>query len=239
MSGPVLGLIPARGGSKGIPRKNIQSLGGRPLLAFTVEAARGAKSLDRVIVSTDDEQIAAVASAASAEVPFLRPAEYARDDSSSMIVIHHALAWLAAHEGYRPEAVALLSPTCPFRSASHIDAVVHLLWVSGFDSAVTARQVENHPYSIFTRTEDGRMVPLLKIDNPPLRRQDLPPYLTYSQAVIVSRTTYLETSPSTASVVNYSSVGGVEVDWETAFDIDTPLDLEIAAMMMRRRQATG
>ena len=109
----VLGLIPARGGSKGVLRKNIRPLCKRPLIDYTVKVALEAGSLDRIIVSTDDVEIAKVVERGGAQVPFLRPAEYATDTSSTISVIHHALDWLKKHEAYSPDAVALLSPTCP------------------------------------------------------------------------------------------------------------------------------
>ena len=103
-----LAVIPARGGSKQVPRKNLKLLGGKPLIQWSIEAAQAASELDRCIVSTDDEEIAAVARALGAEVPFLRPAEYAQDTTPDLPVFQHALAWLAEHEGYRPAMVVHL-----------------------------------------------------------------------------------------------------------------------------------
>ncbi|HQC21081.1 MAG TPA: acylneuraminate cytidylyltransferase family protein, partial [Anaerolineaceae bacterium] len=111
----VLALIPARGGSKGIPRKNIRDFGGAPLIAWSIAAALRAETVTRVIVSTDDEEIAAVAREWGAETPFLRPAELAQDDTTDYPVFRHALDWLAAHENYRPEVVVQLRPTSPVR----------------------------------------------------------------------------------------------------------------------------
>jgi N-acylneuraminate cytidylyltransferase len=122
-----LGLIPARGGSKGIARKNLTCLAGRPLIAHTIESAKKASSLDRVIVSTDDEEIAAVARSFGAEVPFMRPAELAEDATPDLPVFVHALEWLQQHEGYTPAFVAHLRPTSPLRTAQHIDEAVSLL----------------------------------------------------------------------------------------------------------------
>src|SRR4051794_40245817 len=110
----VAALIPARGGSKSIPRKNIASVGGKPLIAWTIEAALGSKLLDRVYVSTDDEEIASVSRACGSEVPFMRPAELASDEAGSLGVALHALDWMAAHGG-EPDYLLLLQPTSPLR----------------------------------------------------------------------------------------------------------------------------
>lgn len=231
----VLGLIPARGGSKGILGKNIQPLGGRPLIVHTIAAARAAASLDRVIVSTDDTQIASVARQAGADVPFLRPAEYASDTASSLSVVLHALAWLGMHEGYRPDAVALLSPTCPLRTAAQIDETVQALWTSGQDSAMTVHEVRDHPYFIYRQAPDGTLNDLLDVAERPLRRQDLPPFYAPNQAVIASRTGYLKVIGDPQPVFNPASLVGVPIDFAAGYDIDTPADLAVAEALLRER----
>ncbi len=123
----VLALIPARGGSKGIPRKNIRSFAGWPLIAWSIAAAQQSKYVTRIIVSTDDEEIAAVAREHGAETPFLRPAEFAQDKSTDLPVFEHALNWLAEHEGYHPEVVVQLRPTSPVRPCGLIDDAIQIL----------------------------------------------------------------------------------------------------------------
>lgn len=123
----VLAIIPARGGSKGLPRKNIRSLAGHPLIAYSLAAGLQADSVTRTIVSTDDEEIAAVARKYGAEVPFLRPPEYAQDNSLDLPAFQHALHWLAEHESYRPDVVVQLRPTSPIRPPSLVDDAVRLL----------------------------------------------------------------------------------------------------------------
>ena len=118
----VLALIPARGGSKSIPRKNIRSFAGYPLIAYSIAAGRMAETVTRVVVSTDDEEIATVARQYGAEVPFLRPAAFSQDEIPDLPVFRHALEWLAEQEGYRPEIVVQLRPTSPLRRAWHIPA---------------------------------------------------------------------------------------------------------------------
>lgn len=123
----VLAIIPARGGSKGIPRKNIKSFAGHPLIAYSIAAGLQAERVTRVIVSTDDEEIAAVARSCGAETPFLRPAEFAQDQTLDLPVFQHALRWLAEQEGYRPDVVVQLRPTSPIRPRSIVDEAVNLL----------------------------------------------------------------------------------------------------------------
>src|SRR3989338_1201278 len=120
----ILGIIPARGGSKSIPRKNIKPLGGKPLIAWTIDAAEQAAVFDRIILTTDDEKIAAVGKQRGIEVPFLRPKELAEDATPTLPVLQHAVQWLKEHEQYEPDAIMLLQPTAPFRQASHIQEAV-------------------------------------------------------------------------------------------------------------------
>jgi CMP-N-acetylneuraminic acid synthetase len=240
MSGPafaVLALIPARGGSKGIPRKNIRLLGGRPLLAWSVDAARAARHVARVVVSTDDEEIAAVAREAGAEVPFRRPAEYATDTAPSIAPVHHALQWFAAHENWRPDAVALLPPTSPLRRAEDIDAAVDLLHSAGAVSVIAVVAARHHPFYAFRRGIDGRLSYFMDVPARPQRRQDLPPAFAASQAILVSRTEYFERCGPAAWAADETSVAGLPVGEETAFDIDTPQDFAHAEAMLRRRLA--
>jgi N-acylneuraminate cytidylyltransferase len=123
----ILALIPARGGSKGIPRKNIRPFSGFPLIAWSIAAARQSEMVTRVIVSTDDEEIAAVARACGAETPFLRPAKFAQDKTTDLPVFKHALEWLAENEGYRPDVVVQLRPTSPIRPKGCVDDAVRIL----------------------------------------------------------------------------------------------------------------
>lgn len=137
----VLGLIPARSGSKGVPGKNTRLLGGKPLLAYTIESAAQARTMTRTIVSTDSPAIAALARRWGAEAPFRRPAAYAQDDSPMVDVIRHALRWLRTHEGHEPAIVVLLQPTTPFRTAAQIDTAVRLLRRRRVDAVVSVSRV--------------------------------------------------------------------------------------------------
>lgn len=174
----VLSLIPARGGSKSIPRKNIRLFAGHPLIAYSIAAGLASGRISRVIVSTDDEEIAATARQYGAETPFLRPKELAKDDTPDLPVFQHALNWLREHEGYQPEIVVQLRPTSPFRSVRHIDtAVQRLLEQPKADSVRTVCTPFQNPFKMWRVGEDGYMRPLMQINHPEpynLPRQSLP-----------------------------------------------------------------
>ncbi len=156
----MLALIPARGGSKSIPRKNIRPFAGHPLIAYSIAAGLAAELVTRVIVSTDDEEIAAVARRYGAEAPFLRPAELAQDHTPDLPVFQHALEWLAEHEGYQPEIVVQLRPTSPFRRVAHIDqAMYRLLEQPEADSVRTVCVPFQNPFKMWRIGPDGLMQP--------------------------------------------------------------------------------
>jgi CMP-N,N'-diacetyllegionaminic acid synthase len=137
-------IIPARGGSKSIPRKNLRVVAGKPLIVWSIEQALAAKLLHRVVVSTDDAEIADIARHAGAEVPFMRPAELATDTAPTEPVLLHALDWLEKYDAYRPEGVLLLQPTCPVRKAGTLDRALRLFDDQKADSLVGAREI--HPF---------------------------------------------------------------------------------------------
>ena len=178
----VLALIPARGGSKGIPRKNIRNFAGYPLIAWSIAAAKQAASVTRVLVSTDDEEIAAVARQFGAETPFLRPAEFAQDHTTDLPVFVHALKWLDEHEGYKPDVAVQLRPTSPIRPRGLVDKAVEILLSHpDADSVRGVVSAGQNPHKMW-RLPDGENAPmknLLDVDgidepyNAP--RQILPP----------------------------------------------------------------
>lgn len=174
----VLAIIPARGGSKGIPRKNIKYLGGHPLIAYSIAAGLNSKLVTRTILSTDDEEIAAVGRRYGADVPFIRPEEFARDDSRDLPVFQHVLSWLEENEGYQPEVVVQLRPTSPFRSPTLIDEAVQILLdnpqASSVRGVVPSKQ---NPYKMWQVQGDGQMNPILKpklVEPYNMPRQELP-----------------------------------------------------------------
>jgi CMP-N,N'-diacetyllegionaminic acid synthase len=225
----ILGLIPARGGSKGIARKSIAPLAGRPLIAYTAEAALGARSLSRVLLSTDDPGIAQVGRSLGLETPFLRPAKFAQDHSPAIDVIRHALDWLAEHERYYPDAVALLQPTSPLRRAKHIDAAAVSLIETGADSIVSVVAVPHqyNPVSVL-RLQEGRLVPFIK---GPLitRRQDKPlVFARNGPALVLTRRDVLIEK----GLLYGADCRPLVMDIDESTDIDEPRDLEYVERLL-------
>jgi CMP-N,N'-diacetyllegionaminic acid synthase len=198
----VLGVITARGGSKGIPGKNLKLLGGRPLIAYTIDAARQSDVFDRLILSTDEAAIAEAAQALGCEVPFLRPPELARDDTPHLPVMQHAVEWLAANDGYRPGLVMILQPTSPLRRAEQMREAVSLAQTSGADSVVGVSAVPVHYHPLRTLRVDADGTATLFVTGEPVRRrdkrrQDLPPVWAMNGAIYLFRArTLLDPEPS-------------------------------------------
>lgn len=180
MGESVLALIPARGGSKGIPRKNVMMVAGKPLIAYSILQARASQRISRVVVSTDDDEIAQLAREWGAEVPFKRPAEYAQDLSPDIDVFRHALLWLGENEDYSPDLIVHLRPTGPARSVTLVDQAIDLLAAHPEADAVRSVGVAlQTPYKMWHLTPHGYLEPVLRIegqaDSQSLPRQQLPP----------------------------------------------------------------
>jgi len=225
----VLGVITARGGSKGVPGKNIRLLGGKPLLVWTAEAARGSKRLARVILSTDDEAIAEVGRTAGIDVPFMRPPELARDETPTLPVLQHAVAALeATNDQY--DAICLLQPTNPLRTPSMIDECVALLADTNADSAVTILPVpaELNPHWVYFRSDDGALRLATGEATPIPRRQLLPPAFHREGSVYVIRRDVLMTQ---GSLYGTRTVGHL-VDPARSVNIDTLDDWARAEAMV-------
>ena len=183
-----LGIITARGGSKGVPRKNIAPLLGRPLLAYTAEAALASLRLTRVLLSTDDDEIADVGRACGLSVPFRRPADLSRDDTPTLPVLQHAVSWVE-QQGERYDAICLLQPTNPFRGPEDIDACVELLESSNADTVVTILPVptEYNPHWVYEKDQEGHLRLVTGERSPLPRRQDLPQAFHREGSVYVIR----------------------------------------------------
>jgi len=229
----VLAVIPARGGSKGIPGKNLRPLGGRPLLAYSCEVARTSRHVSRTIVSTDDPLIAEVAVALGAQVPFLRPAALAADDTPMLDVLRHVLAELRRREGYLADLLVLLQPTSPLRTAAHVDAAISELLDGDADSVVSVVEVPHRfsPSSVM-RIDGDRLVPLDPSAFGPTRRQDKPRLLARNgPAVLAVRTTVIENGSLYGSHCRPMVMAP-----EESIDIDLPWDLEVAEWLLARRE---
>jgi CMP-N-acetylneuraminic acid synthetase len=221
----IVAIIPARGGSQGVPRKNLRRVGGRSLLVRAIDAAMGAASIDRVVVSTDDPAIAAVARAAGAEVPFLRPAELARDDSATVDVLRHAVGALE-ETGSQVDIVVTLQPTSPLRSAAEIDATVAAVRHGTSDSAVTVAEL-GVPWSVVGHLDDGRFV------QPPreggdARRQASPAAVRITGSVYATRRALLDDG-----LILGSSPAAIVTSGPGTIDVDDARDLARARRALR------
>ena len=228
----VLGLIPARGGSKGVPRKNVRPLGGKPLIGYTIDAASKTARIERTLVSTEDEQIASLSKSLGAEVPFLRPASLAQDDTPMLPVIVHAIESLVA-EGWVPDAVCLLQPTFPFRRPEDINACIEALETQEADCVISVHRVPPHfnPHWVYFERLDGSLELSTGESEPISRRQELPPAFHRSGSIFVSRT---------ATIRQYGSLYGRRtVGYETPIDdscnIDTMDDWARAVALIKQR----
>ncbi len=231
----VLALVLARGGSKSIPRKNLREVGGVPLVAYPVAAALRAKTVGRVIVSTDDEGIAEVARAYGAEVPFLRPPELAQDDTPDLPVFVHALTLLEQEEGARPEIIVHLRPTTPFCRSEDIDRGVELL--ASRPEADAVRMVcrpSQNPFKMWQKREDGFLMPLVDVGIPePYNqpRQKLPPVFWQNGVDFTRwRTVISQGSMTGRRILALESSAS---DWENWVDIDSEVTLESADFLVR------
>jgi len=223
-----LGVIPARGGSKGLPGKNLRKLGALSLIGQAVASAREAALLARFIVSTDSPEIAEEAGRHGAEVPFLRPAELATDQAGMLPVLQHAVRWLESSAGVRPDMIVTLQPTSPFRTGVEIDATVTKVIDTGSDSAQTLSEASYHPY--FMKTLDGdRTMALFPDGHTYVRRQDAPPVYQPSGAVYVTRYATLMEQGHILGDDNR----GVIMGFEPSVNIDTEWDFLLAELLLR------
>jgi N-acylneuraminate cytidylyltransferase len=231
----VLAVIPARGGSKGVPRKNVRLLGGRPLIAWSIDAALAATGPTRVVVSTDDDEIAAVAEQLGADVPFVRPAHLASDTASGLENAQHALAAVEEIEGEPYDALLLLQPTAPFRTAADIDGAVSLLAATGADSVISVVDVGGHHPARMKYLDGDRLVdPPFCEERENQNRQELPPMYIRNGAIYLTR----------AAVLRAGSFKGDDCRaWimppERSVNIDTPADFELAEWTIGRDRAGG
>lgn len=236
MSARVLAVIPARGGSKGVPRKNIVMLHGKPLLAYTIGPALAAQRLTHVVVSTEDEEIARVARSLGAEVPFMRPAELASDEAKSLPVVQHAVRMMEAREGRPYDVVVLLQPTTPLRTAADIDAGIEKLLATGGDSVVSVVDVGgHHPFRMKRVLEDGRLINYIDQGFEDMRpRQVLPPaYLRSGDLYIARRDVVMEQD----TMVGRNCYAYI-IPPERAVNIDTRFDLMLAEDLLTQGPAS-
>jgi CMP-N,N'-diacetyllegionaminic acid synthase len=227
----VLGLIPARGGSKGVPRKNVRFVCGKPLLQYTAEAALKSCRLSSVVLSTDDSEIAEIGSACGLRVPFLRPAELAEDQTPTLPVVQHAVSWLE-NRGEHFDAVCLLQPTNPLRSPEIIDGCVSLLESSGADAVITVLPVptEYNPHWVYFNDDCGRIRLSTGESSPIPRRQSLPPAFHREGSVYVTRRDVIIEQNSLYGTY----LLGLPISPECSINIDLPEDLLAAERLIEQ-----
>ena len=222
-----LGVIPARAGSKRIPGKNMIALGGRPLIDYTIESAAGAQRLNTFLVSTDSDTIAAHARARGIAVPELRPAAIAGDRSPVVAALQHALA-VFERTGIHVDALVLLQPTSPFRTAGDIDRAIELFESTSADTVTAIRAAHDHPYWAW-RARGSEIAPFFSQAEMQMDRIELPPAYAESGAVYVVRRTLID-----AGKIYGTRVVGCRMDAIASVDIDTPHDLDWAEYLLAR-----
>lgn len=234
VKGSVLALIGARSGSKGIAHKNVKLLGGKPLIGWIIEAARNAKTVDRVIVSTDSDEYAKIAERFGAETPFLRPKEISGDTASDLEYILHALEWLDVHEGYKPEVVVRLIPTVPFQRPEDIDACINKLRGDPrIDSVMGVSEARQHPGKALKISGEGHLVPYLSeltLHTYPHARQEH--QKAYFRGNIIATHARMLTNTKTL----YGERSGYHlIPREYAIDIDSEIDFFLAEVILSQR----
>jgi len=235
MSCEILGIIPARGGSKSIPGKNLYLCAGRPLICYSFDVAKESRCLTRTIVSTDSEDIAACAYDNGIEVPFMRPAEFAGDTTSMKAVVLHTIEALRALDGYDPDILVLLQPTSPLRKAIHVDEVVERLRETGADSVVSVSPVPSHYHPQWQlRMEEGVLATYMgdPMGSVATRRQNLDSTLFRDGAVYALWTRTVKTYDN---LYGESSVGYMMSE-EDSVNINEMMDLHLAELSLRQRQ---
>lgn len=234
--GNIVAVIVARGGSKSVPKKNIKLLAGKPLIAYTIEAALKSRFLDRVIVSTDDDEIAEISKKYGAEVPFKRPAELATDTAHTPEVIEHAVSWLEKNENYPVFAVVTLQPTSPLRKTRHIDEGIKKFLEGNHNSLISIKEAFS-PYWMF-KTEGNRAIPFVdyekelgKVNPLELERQQLPRVYRVEGTLYITKRDYLKKEMSRFDLKN---CGYILLDEKESLDIDTEIDFKLAEEVLKK-----
>lgn len=221
----ILSIITARGGSKGVPGKNIRSLGGIPLIGHTIKAVKNCALVDKIIVSTDCPQIAQVSESFGAQVPFIRPKELARDETPTLPVLQHAVKYMNKEFGYNPDYVLTLQPTSPFRNNTHLTEAIELL--NDKPESVVSVTESKHP-SLLKRVQDGILVPYEKSDKVYNRRQDMPKVYLLNGAIFLTRIDVLMNQDMIIS----ENAKPYYMKVSESIDIDSELDFKLAEFLL-------
>lgn len=225
----ILGIIPARGGSKGLPRKNVLPLLGEPLIVWTIEQTLLSKYLDRIIVSTDDEEIADISRKNGAEVPFVRPKELATDVAKGINVVLHAIDFFEKNRDSF-DLIMILQPTSPLRISEDIDSAIELLFLKEAKCVVSVCEMEHPPLWANTLSADGCMKDFLRPEIINKNRQELPVYYRINGAIYLSYCNYLKTKRSFFGRETYAYI----MPRERSIDIDSNFDFKFAEFLLQR-----
>ncbi len=227
----IVAIIPARGGSKSVPRKNIKLLAGKPMLAWTIESALQSRCLDRVVISTEDDEIATVARSWGAETPYLRPPQLASDTASAVDVVLHTLEWLKQNENVQPEFVLLLQPTSPLRNADDIHNVIMLQKEKNANAVVSVCEAVHPPHWLRRIGSDSELLPWLS-EAAPNRRQEIETLYQFNGALYLIRPEVLASEKTFIPEPTFAYV----MPLERSVDVDTPFDFRVADLLLRDRQ---
>lgn len=227
----IVATICARGGSKGVPGKNIRVLAGKPLIVHTIEVAQRCQSIDRIIVSTNAPEIAEVAKASGAEAPFLRPGELALDTSPKLPAIKHAVAYLKSQEGYHVDIVVDLDPTSPLRTEQDIEACIRMVKDEGADNVFSVTRARRNPYFNMVEIVDGRVQLVKTLPQPVVRRQDAPEVYDMNASIYVWKRDALMSNDSL-----FLEHTRIYVMPEWAIDIDSETDLKFVELILKKRK---
>jgi len=224
-----IAVIPARGGSKGIPRKNIININNKPLIQYSIDAAKESKYIDRIIVSTEDSDIAKVSIKCGAEVPFLRPKDLASDTAKTIDVLIHALEELKK-DGSKYDYIVLLQPTQPLRTSKHIDNAIEKIVLEMEESLVSITEVSEHPVLIRTLDQSNKVHSILETSST-IRRQDFPKYYKVNGSIYINK---INNNFNFKTSLNDNQLGFV-MDREFDLDIDEPFDLDVLRLILNSR----
>ena len=226
----LLAIIPARGGSKGFPGKNIKKLCGKPLIAWSIEQAKSCDNIDRIVISTDDESIANVAKQYGTEVPFMRPAELATDTASTVDVIFHVFDWYKKYEDFEPEYILLLQPTSPLRAVTDIKGAIQTLKDKDARAVVSVCETDHHPWWSNILPEDSNMKDFLRPDILNKRRQELPVFYRLNGALYLTDSEYLLTHNGFIGPKTFA----YKMPKTRSVDIDSAIDFKLAELLLEK-----
>jgi len=233
MTQNIVGFIFARGGSKGVPRKNIRSFAGKPLIAHAIQTALKSKYINRVIVSTDDQEIAQVAKDFSAEVPFMRPLDLARDTSPEWLAWQHAIKMVESETNKKIDVFVSIPTTAPLRSVGDVDACINKFLTTDCDIVITIKKSDRSPFFNMVTLDDKDFAHIVTPSSTTMsRRQDVPRVYDITTVAYVAKPEFIMNSQSLFE----GNVQTIEIPPERAWDIDTELDFMIAEFLMTQNQ---